>query len=111
MEEQKANVSMMQHMLHRINEFFDENKVEEIKDDEELGRRFSQFLREKERPEPTIHKGPDGLRMEVMETSEVIDEHGTTLAFLKLVRSGTVHLLWSPIPFPAPCPCPTACAR
>jgi hypothetical protein len=49
----------------------------------------------------------DGMRMELHETSEVLDKKtGATLAFLKLSPEGTVHLLWSPIMFSRAVPMP-----
>lgn len=48
MTEQRANVVIMTHVLHRIGEFFDEHPPDGFTDESELGRAFVRWLAAKD---------------------------------------------------------------
>lgn len=99
MNEQHAQKAMMQHMLHRVNEFLDENKVEEFENDEQLSFAFSRFLRMKEKRNFALKTAPGGGTAQEAYLEDVVDEHSTTIAFLKMIDTGRIGLLWCPLLF------------
>ena len=50
MTDREALVGLLQHLQHRINEFFAEHKVEDFSDMGQLAADFSRFLRMKDDP-------------------------------------------------------------
>lgn len=92
MTEQTAIKYLLAHFMHRMNEFFNEYKAEEI-DEKDLGNKFARWLYAKDAHNAAF-KTAEGVVAQAFNAEEVADSQSIVMAHLKLFQDHGVGLMW-----------------
>lgn len=92
MTDETATKYLLAHFMHRMNEFLDQNKAEEI-EEKELGERFARWLYVKDGYHEPF-KMAEGVIAQHFNVEQIQDEGSFVMAQLKLFKDHGVGLLW-----------------
>lgn len=104
MKDSEANVALIRHITRRIDEFFDDYRSLDFETVEEVQQGFARWLRQKETG--TRIKQGQGMIVQEVPAEEIFGDGSATLAFVKLMDSGYVGVMWTPLLFDGPIPMP-----